>query len=56
MDEATRQQMAALVRIEITDPRSPDARHCLQAYFDDLNRRFEAASTRRKASRPTTTR
>ncbi|MEU4672997.1 GNAT family N-acetyltransferase [Amycolatopsis sp. NPDC023774] len=34
--------VASLVRIEIIDPRSPDARYCLRSYFEELGRRFEA--------------
>ncbi|MFF4595980.1 GNAT family N-acetyltransferase [Amycolatopsis sp. NPDC001319] len=33
---------ASLVRIEITDPRSPDARYCLRSYFTELGDRFDA--------------
>ncbi|MEV6899043.1 MarR family winged helix-turn-helix transcriptional regulator [Amycolatopsis sp. NPDC051372] len=33
---------ASLVRIEITDPRGPDARYCLRSYFDELGHRFDA--------------
>ena len=33
---------AARVRIEITDPRDPDARRCLRSYFEELAARFES--------------
>lgn len=29
------------LRIDVTDPRSPSARHCLQAYFEELSGRFD---------------
>ena len=35
-------RLASQMRIEITDPRDADARYCLQAYFEELARRFEA--------------
>ncbi|MFI5611518.1 GNAT family N-acetyltransferase [Amycolatopsis sp. NPDC051903] len=34
--------VASLVRIEITDPRTSDARYCLRSYFEELGRRFDA--------------
>jgi DNA-binding MarR family transcriptional regulator/ribosomal protein S18 acetylase RimI-like enzyme len=34
--------IASLVRIEITDPRDPDARYCLRSYVEELGRRFDA--------------
>jgi GNAT superfamily N-acetyltransferase len=33
---------ASQVRLEITDPRDAGARYCLQAYFAELGRRFDA--------------
>ena len=33
---------SAAARIEITDPREPGARYCLESYFGELARRFEA--------------
>jgi DNA-binding MarR family transcriptional regulator/ribosomal protein S18 acetylase RimI-like enzyme len=42
MAEVEKLVIASLVRIEITDPRNPDARYCLQSYFEELGRRFDA--------------
>ncbi|MDQ4504508.1 MarR family winged helix-turn-helix transcriptional regulator [Sinomonas sp. ASV322] len=42
MAEVEKLVIASLVRVEITDPRSPDARYCLRSYFDELGRRFDA--------------
>jgi GNAT superfamily N-acetyltransferase len=33
--------LASQVRIDLKDPRDPDARYCLQSYFDELGRRFD---------------
>ncbi|MFE4925240.1 GNAT family N-acetyltransferase [Streptomyces sp. NPDC056661] len=41
MTEVGRLLLASQVRIEITDPRDPDARYCLRAYFEELGRRFD---------------
>ncbi|MFD8505629.1 GNAT family N-acetyltransferase [Streptomyces sp. NPDC059687] len=41
MAEVERLVIASLVRIEITDPREPDARFCLRSYFAELGRRFD---------------
>jgi DNA-binding MarR family transcriptional regulator/GNAT superfamily N-acetyltransferase len=41
MADVERLLLASQVRIEITDPREPDARHCLRSYYEDLGRRFE---------------
>jgi GNAT superfamily N-acetyltransferase len=35
------QEIASQVRIEITDPRAPEARYCLSAYVGELARRFD---------------
>ena len=32
---------SAVARIEITDPRDPGARYCLESYFGELARRFD---------------
>ena len=32
---------AGLVEFEVADPAAPDARYCLEAYFDELDERFE---------------
>ncbi|WP_432883927.1 GNAT family N-acetyltransferase [Kribbella sp. CA-245084] len=42
MDEVTRLLTASMVRVEIVDPRLPIAQYCLNAYFEELGRRFEA--------------
>lgn len=34
--------LAQQIRIEIVDPRDADARYCLQSYFEELGRRFDA--------------
>lgn len=41
MTEVERLLLASQVRIEITDPRAPDARYCLHSYFEELGRRFD---------------
>lgn len=41
MAEVERLLLASQVRIEITDPRAPDARYCLRSYFEELGRRFD---------------
>ncbi|MEU6341584.1 bifunctional helix-turn-helix transcriptional regulator/GNAT family N-acetyltransferase [Streptomyces sp. NPDC046977] len=41
MAEVERLLLASQVRIDITDPRTPDARYCLRSYFEELGRRFE---------------
>ncbi|SNR83636.1 bifunctional helix-turn-helix transcriptional regulator/GNAT family N-acetyltransferase [Actinacidiphila glaucinigra] len=41
MTEVERLLLASQVRIEITDPRAPDARYCLRSYFEELQRRFD---------------
>jgi DNA-binding MarR family transcriptional regulator/GNAT superfamily N-acetyltransferase len=40
MDTVVRLLDASLVQVEPADPESPDARHCLAAYYDELARRF----------------
>jgi DNA-binding MarR family transcriptional regulator/GNAT superfamily N-acetyltransferase len=42
MTEVERLLLASQVRIEITDPRGPDARYCLRSYAEELLRRFDA--------------
>lgn len=42
MAEVERLLVASMVEIAVRDPRLPDARACLRAYFDELARRFEA--------------
>ena len=42
MAEAEKLIIASLVRVEITDPRRPEARYCLRSYFDELGGRFNA--------------
>jgi DNA-binding MarR family transcriptional regulator/GNAT superfamily N-acetyltransferase len=41
MTEVERLLLASQVRIEITDPHSPDARYCLRSYVEELGRRFD---------------
>lgn len=41
MTDVERLILASQVRIEITDPRDADARHCLRSYFEELGRRFD---------------
>ncbi len=41
MAEVERLLAASAVRFTPRDPREPDARRCLRAYFDELGRRFE---------------
>jgi ribosomal protein S18 acetylase RimI-like enzyme/DNA-binding MarR family transcriptional regulator len=41
MDEVTRLLTASMVRVEVVDPRLPAAQYCLNAYFEELGRRFE---------------
>lgn len=33
---------ASAVQVRVRDPREPDARFCLQAYFTELSRRFDS--------------
>ena len=46
MGEVERLLLASMVDVSVTDPRHPDARHCVQAYVAELGQRFDAASTR----------
>jgi DNA-binding MarR family transcriptional regulator/GNAT superfamily N-acetyltransferase len=39
--EVERLLLASQVRIDIADPRSPEAGYCLRAYFEELERRFD---------------
>jgi DNA-binding MarR family transcriptional regulator len=41
MAEVERLLLASTVRVAVCDPRHPDARACLQAYFSELSRRFD---------------
>jgi GNAT superfamily N-acetyltransferase/DNA-binding MarR family transcriptional regulator len=41
MAEVERLLVASAVRIAVRDPRHPDARFCLRAYFSELSRRFD---------------
>lgn len=41
MAEVERLLTAALVRIDVIDPAHRDAQHCLQAYFAEIDRRFD---------------
>jgi DNA-binding MarR family transcriptional regulator/GNAT superfamily N-acetyltransferase len=42
MADVERLLTASMVSIAITDPRHPDARHCLRAYFTELAQRFDS--------------
>lgn len=42
MADVERLLIASMVRIEVADPRDPDARRCLRAYFAELATRFDA--------------
>jgi DNA-binding MarR family transcriptional regulator/GNAT superfamily N-acetyltransferase len=41
MREVDRLLTAGLVRVAVTDPAHPDARHCLESYFAELDTRFD---------------
>jgi DNA-binding MarR family transcriptional regulator/GNAT superfamily N-acetyltransferase len=41
MAEVERLLVASMVHVDVVDPRHPDARQCVQAYFDELARRFD---------------
>jgi GNAT superfamily N-acetyltransferase len=40
-DHASGRDHTGPVRVGIADPRSPDARHCLRSFFEELDRRFD---------------
>lgn len=42
MSDVERLLRAGMIEIAVTDPAHPDARHCLRAYFAELDRRFDA--------------
>jgi DNA-binding MarR family transcriptional regulator/GNAT superfamily N-acetyltransferase len=42
MAEVDRLLIASMVKIGVADPTSPDARWCIEQYFAELNKRFEA--------------
>jgi DNA-binding MarR family transcriptional regulator/GNAT superfamily N-acetyltransferase len=42
MAEVERLLIASTVTVGIVDPRHPDAKYCLQSYFDELGARFDA--------------
>ncbi|WP_343981602.1 bifunctional helix-turn-helix transcriptional regulator/GNAT family N-acetyltransferase [Kribbella koreensis] len=42
MAEVERLLIASTVTVGIADPRHPDAKYCLQSYFDELGARFDA--------------
>jgi DNA-binding MarR family transcriptional regulator/GNAT superfamily N-acetyltransferase len=42
MAEVERLLVASTVRISVCDPRHPDARSCLRAYFSELSHRFDS--------------
>jgi DNA-binding MarR family transcriptional regulator/GNAT superfamily N-acetyltransferase len=41
MAEVERLLAASAVQVTVRDPRQPDARYCLRAYFSELSRRFD---------------
>jgi DNA-binding MarR family transcriptional regulator/GNAT superfamily N-acetyltransferase len=41
MAEVERLLVASMVQVSVVDPRHPDARHCVQAYFAELAHRFD---------------
>src|SRR5258707_2389393 len=41
MAEVERLLVASMIQVSTCDPRHPDARWCLQSYFDELARRFD---------------
>jgi DNA-binding MarR family transcriptional regulator/GNAT superfamily N-acetyltransferase len=41
MAEVERLLAASVVEVAVTDPRHPDARHCIEAYFAEAARRFD---------------
>ena len=49
MDEVGRLLTASMVRVEVVDPRLPAAQYCLEAYFAELGRRFEAGFDRTRS-------
>ncbi|MGY4767508.1 GNAT family N-acetyltransferase [Kribbella sp. CWNU-51] len=42
MDEVSRLLTASMVRVGVVDPRRPEAQYCVQSYFAELGRRFDA--------------
>lgn len=42
MSEVERLLLASMVTIDVLDPRHPSARHCVQAYVEELARRFDS--------------
>ncbi|TWF74668.1 MarR family transcriptional regulator with acetyltransferase activity [Pseudonocardia hierapolitana] len=42
MADVERLLRAGMIEIAVADPAHPDARHCLRAYFAELDRRFDA--------------
>jgi ribosomal protein S18 acetylase RimI-like enzyme len=42
MDEVSRLLTASTVRVGVVDPRRPEAQYCVQSYFAELGRRFDA--------------
>jgi DNA-binding MarR family transcriptional regulator/GNAT superfamily N-acetyltransferase len=42
MADVERLLRAGMIEIAVTDPAAPDARHCLRAYYAELDRRFDA--------------
>ena len=49
MDEVSRLLTASMVRVGVVDPRRPEARYCVQSYFAELGRRFDAGFDRTRS-------
>ena len=49
MDEVSRLLTASMVRVGVVDPRRPDAQYCVQSYFAELGRRFDAGFDRTRS-------
>jgi DNA-binding MarR family transcriptional regulator len=41
MSDVERLLLASMVEVRVADPRDPDARYCVRAYFAELGRRFD---------------
>jgi DNA-binding MarR family transcriptional regulator/GNAT superfamily N-acetyltransferase len=52
METVERLLTASMIAIRVEDPRSPDGHWCLQQYFDELSRRFDAGFDPARSSVP----
>jgi len=50
MTEVERLLVASMLDVAVTDPRHPDARHCIRAYYAELDRRFDGGFDPGRAS------